>query len=146
MGRHLCCSLIAVVSLLVAGCLWETIDTSYESAEEVIDSGYLEKGWIPRWLPRDATDLQETHNIDSNASGLSFSIPRRESLELPIDCVPVAYENTVSVYIRRRWWPSDQELRESYVFFRCPADATDYTFVGVSKAGRRVLHWRTYAR
>jgi hypothetical protein len=141
--RH---SLIAIACLLASGCFWETTDASYSTAKEVIDSGFLEKGWIPRWLPPDATDLRETHNIDSNVSELSFSIPSRASLELPASCTPATFNDTVPAYIQRRWWPTEQELRDSYIFFRCTADVTDYTFVGVNKSGQRVIHWRTYAR
>jgi hypothetical protein len=146
MTRHLRDSFIVAACLLVSGCFWETTDASYSTAKEVIDNGYLEKGWIPRWLPADATDLRETHNIDSNVSELSFSIPGRESLDLPVSCTPVTFKDTIPAYIQRRWWPAEQDLRDSYTFFKCPADVTDYTFVGVNKNGRRVLHWRTYAR
>ena len=146
MSRHLRYSLIATACLLASGCFWETNDASYSTAREVIDNGFLEKGWIPRWLPPDATDLRETHNIDSNVSELSFSIPGKSSLELPGSCTPVAFKDTVPAYIQRHWWPTEQDLRGSYTFFRCSPDATDYTFVGINKNGQRVLHWRTYAR
>ena len=146
MSKHFRHSLIVATCLLNSGCFWETTDASYSTAREVIESGYLEKGWIPRWLPSDAIDLQETHNIDSNASELSFSIPSRDSLTLPESCTPIDFKDTVPAYIQRRWWPNEKELRESYAFYKCPADATDFTFVGVRADGQRVLHWRTYAR
>jgi hypothetical protein len=134
------------LGLLFAGCSWETMDASWPTAAEAIEDGYVEKGWIPAWMPRQATGIRETHNLDSNASALSFSIPGRDVLRLPSACVPVAHADTVPVYIRRRWWPDEQALREDFTFFRCPADAADYVFVAVDHAGRRVLHWRTYVR
>ena len=146
MSKHFRKSLVVVACLLTTGCFLETADASYSTAKDVIDSGYLEKGWIPRWLPPDATNLQETHNIDSNASELSFSIPSRDSLALPESCTPIEFKDTVPAYIKRRWWPSELELRDSYAFYRCPPDAADYMFVGVRADGQRVLHWRTYAR
>jgi hypothetical protein len=146
MSNHFRHSLIIISCFLTPGCFWETIDDSYSTAKEVIDSGYLEKGWIPRWLPEDATKIQETHNIDSNMSELSFLIPNRDSLELPASCTPTSYKNVVPAYIKRRWWPSEQELRDSYTFFSCPEDFTGYTFVGIRNDGQRVLHWRVYAR
>ena len=124
----------------------DTTDASYTSTAEAIRSGVLGKGWIPEWLPKDATDIREVHNIDSNVSELSMAVPGPKSIRLPADCVPVLYSDTVQAYIRRRWWPSETELQQSYVFFRCSADHTDYRFVAISKAGTRVLHWRTYAR
>lgn len=146
MGKRFRRSLIVAACALVSGCFWETTDASYSTAKEVIDNGHLEKGWIPRWLPSDATNLQETHNIDSNASELSFSIPGRGSLALPESCTPADFKNTVPASIQRHWWPSEQQLRESYDFYECPADATEHMFVAVRADGRRALHWRTYAR
>src|SRR5687767_13326859 len=128
MPRLLQIGLTSLVSMAIAGCFWETMDASYATAQEVISSGYLEKGWIPKWLPSSATDIRETHNIDSNVSELSLSVPDRSSVVLPEDCKPVGYADTVQAYIRRRWWPSEQELERSYVFFQCPADAADYAF------------------
>lgn len=138
--------LVMTLCLAVAGCFWENTDTSYDTAKEAISSGVLVKGWIPEWLPQDATDLREVHNIDSNAGELSFVVPNSESVQIPTDCRSVEYTDTVPAYIRRNWWPSEDELRRSYLFFRCPADFTDYKFVAITKAGNRVLHWRTYAR
>ena len=137
--------LVAMCSSLTA-CWFETPDSSYSTAQEVFDSGYLEKGWIPRWLPGDATDIRETHNIDSNIHELSFAIPGRESLALPAACVSIGYKDTRPAQIRRRWWPSEQELETGYDFFRCPAGYPGSGFVGVNSSGKRVVHWDPHAR
>jgi hypothetical protein len=135
-----------ILCSLVSGCFWETTDASYGTAAEAMDSGVMGKGWIPEWLPQDATDLREVHNVDSNVSELSFTTPHAKSVRLPADCRPVEHADTVQAYIRRSWWPSEGELQQSYAFFRCSADFTDYRFVAINKAGNRVLYWRTYAR
>lgn len=146
MPKFLKIPLAALLLLVAAGCFLETMDASFATAAEARAAGYVAKGWIPPWLPGDATDVREVHDLDTNVSELSFAIPARDSLELPPECKPVEYSGTVRAYIRRHWWPGETELQQSYVFFRCPADAADYVFVSVSKAGTRVLHWRTYAR
>ncbi len=135
-----------ILCSFVSACFWETTDASYDTAAEAIDSGVMGKGWIPEWLPQDAIDLREVHSVDSNVSELSFSTPHAKLVRLPADCRPVEYSDTVQAYIRRSWWPSEEVLQQSYTFFRCPADFTDYKFVAISKTDNRVLHWRTYAR
>jgi len=146
MSNHFRHWFIVISCFLAPGCFWDTIDDSYATAQEVVDSGSLDRGWIPRWLPEDASQIQETHNLDLNMSELSFLIPERDSLELPAGCAPASYENVVPAYIKRRWWPSEQELHESYAFFRCPSDTANDTFIGIRNDGQRVLHWRVYAR
>lgn len=106
----------------------------------------IEKGWIPSWIPQDATDLREVHNLDSNVSELSFAMPSRSQVHLPSDCRPVAYADTVPARISRDWWPSEDTLERSYVFFQCQADHTGYRFVAIRKSSGHVLHWRTYSR
>lgn len=137
---------ILMLGISVTACSWETLDSSYETAKAAIDAGMVEKGWVPAWVPPDATDLREVHNIDSNASELSFAKPTIRELRLPTDCKQVAHADVVPPWIVRDWWPDDDVLARSYTFFRCQADYTAYRFVAISKAGDRVLHWRTYAR
>ena len=136
----------ATVCLATAGCFWETPDSSFDTASEAIDAGMVNSGWIPGWLPRDAVALREVHNIDTNASELSFEIPNARAIELPNDCKPIAYAQTVQANIQRRWWPSEEALRTQYAFFKCDADAARYVFVGLRNDGKRVVHWRTYDR
>ncbi|MUV15458.1 hypothetical protein [Noviluteimonas gilva] len=136
----------AIACLATAGCFWETPDSSFDTASDAIDAGLVYKGWIPGWLPHDAVELREVHNIDTSASELSFEIPGARSLKLPDDCKPIAYAQTVPAIIQRRWWPSEEALRTEYRFFKCDADAAGYVFVGLRNDGKRVVHWRTYGR
>lgn len=137
---------VPVLCASATACAWETLDASYLTARDAVDAGMVEKGWIPKWLPQDATNLREVHDVDSRVSELSFTVPSASAIHLPAECRPAAYADTVRAWIRRDWWPDDDALERSYVFFRCQADHTEYRFVAISKAGDRVLHWRTYAR
>ncbi|HEY5803052.1 MAG TPA: hypothetical protein VIT90_05095 [Lysobacter sp.] len=138
--------LVPLLCLSVAARAWETLDTSFSTAKEAVDAGMVEKGWIPDWLPQDATGLREVHDVDSNASELSFASPTFSQIHLPSDCRPIAYKDTVPARIGRDWWPAEDVLGRSYTFFRCQADHTEYRFVGISRAEGRALHWRTYTR
>ncbi|MFC3814937.1 hypothetical protein [Lysobacter sp. GCM10012299] len=139
-------AIVSVVCVWLTACALETLDTHFSTAKEAIDAGMVEKGWIPNWIPQDATDLREVHNLDSNVSELSFAMPSGSQVHLSSDCKPVPYVDTVPARIGRDWWPSEDALDGSYVFFRCQADHTEYRFVAISKSGANVLHWRTYSR
>lgn len=137
---------VLMLGISVTACAWETLDSSYGTAKAAVDAGMIEKGWIPAWVPQDATDLREVHNVDSNVSELSFAKPTTRPVRLPTDCRQVAHADVFPPWIGRDWWPDDDVLARSYTFFQCQADHTEYRFVAISKAGDRVLHWRTYAR
>ena len=136
------------LALLLSGCLpSDTLDASYDSMAEAISQDAVAKGWIPEWLPEGATNIREVHNLDTNTSALAFDIPPQTGWRLPEHCRPIESKDTVPSVFNRSWWPSDDSLASSYNFFQCKADASpDFAFVGISKAGDRGLHWRTYAR
>jgi len=139
--------LVAVSCLWLSACAWETLDSSYAKAQDAIDAGMVRKGWIPAWIPAEATDLREVHNLDSNVSELSFAMPRASRIRLSPDCKSIPYSETEPAWIGRAWWPDEDALQRSYVFFECRADVAHHSrFVAISKGGDRVLHWRTYAR
>jgi hypothetical protein len=123
---------VFTLSSLLAGCLDTLPDVSFTTAQEARNAGYVDKDWIPSWLPDNATDIHEAHDVDSNISMLAFSLPDTRTLVLPDTCRPVEFAQTYPAPLRRPWWPDDESLRSSYAFFRCTADATQYRFVGVS--------------
>ena len=148
-GRPLSLVRLGAICLLCfsgAGCLGTTIDASYDDATDAIAAGMVEKGWIPVWIPNSAVNLHEVHDLDTSVSELSFEIPDAAKVRLPVDCEPVKYSDTIEARIRRGWWPDEKELRESFSFLGCNADAADYKFVGIRRDGRRILQWRTYGK
>lgn len=132
--------------IALGGCLLtDNFDASYDSMAGAIAEGAVRKGWIPAWVPRDATDLREVHNLDTSSSALAFDLPEGTRWQLPADCRPINFRDTVPPSPRRRWWPSDATLAKSYAFHECKAEASpDHTFVGLRADGRHGLHWRAY--
>lgn len=52
----------------------EVASSTYESYTEAQAAGALGKGkWLPLWLPITATEIWETHDIDTNESWLHFT-------------------------------------------------------------------------
>ena len=137
---------LVAVSMLLSGCLDTLLDVHFATAKEARDAGYVDGGWIPTWFPDDATDIDESHDVDTNISMLAFSLPDPGALVLPDTCRPVEHTQTFPPPLERAWWPDEASLRTSYVFFRCPAEHTTYRFVGMSVQQARVLHWRTYGK
>ena len=57
--------------------------TSFATYDDLITSGYLEKGWLPPFLPQSSKNIIETHNLDTNIVKAVFDYERsdRQSLE-----------------------------------------------------------------
>lgn len=122
------------------------MDSSYATKQEAVDAEMIAKGWIPAWVPQEAIDLREVHDLDSNVSALAFSKPRSKQLLLPSGCRPVNHSATQPALFNRSWWPSEAALKRTYTFFRCEPEFDKSVFVATSRTGDHVLFWRTYAR
>lgn len=139
--------LLFALCLILASCDLDLVmDSSYATKQEAVDAEMIAKGWIPAWVPEEATDLREVHDLDSNVSALAFSKPRSKQLLLPPGCRPVDHSATQPALFNRSWWPSETALKRSYTFFRCEPEFGKSIFVATSSTGNRVLFWRTYAR
>ena len=132
---------MALLASAMTSCVDTRLDASYRTMADAIADGAVTRGWIPEWLPANATDLDEVHDLDSNESALSFSVPANTKLALPVECEPVQAGETLPTRFDRNWWPTEAELKRSYSFHRCPTG-----FVGLHKSGRRALHWRSIDR
>ena len=73
----------AYVVILFSG---ERPYTIYESYSEIVEDGAIERGWIPLWFPKAATEIHEVHDLDTNVMASSFSLPDGYPLELPSNC------------------------------------------------------------
>jgi len=52
----------------------EVTSASYENYSEVASiPGLFDAGWIPLWLPKSASNIRESHHIDTNESWLIFN-------------------------------------------------------------------------
>lgn len=51
---------------------FENPESSFATYEELKASGLIERGWIPEYLPKSATEIRESHDIDTNSGWASF--------------------------------------------------------------------------
>ncbi|WP_372015496.1 hypothetical protein [Pseudoxanthomonas sp. 10H] len=140
---------LVVAGLGLSACAFERPESSYASLADAGRSGAVEKGWIPAWLPPEAVDIREVHDIDTNESMLAFSYDPRQGWRLSGHCQPVDVARVPSPRFSRRWWPGPDALQASYTFHRCTGDvpySSAVTWVGRHGAEGHGLHWRTRAR
>ncbi|WP_439448413.1 hypothetical protein [Stenotrophomonas sp. ATs4] len=132
------CTLLSACGLVM--------DSSFDTLREALDSDMVNKGWIPDWVPHEATALREVHDLDSNTSALAFTKPPALPLQLPADCRATTFNNSDPVAFNRYWWPGNATLNKSYRVFRCAPESGKSVFVAINSTEDRVLFWRTYAR
>ncbi|MBH1639498.1 hypothetical protein I5U57_08585 [Stenotrophomonas maltophilia] len=137
---------IVVTFCSALGACGLVMDSSFDTLCEALDADMVNKGWIPDWVPHEATDLREVHDLDSNTSALAFTKPPAIPLQLPADCQATTFNDRDPVAFNRHWWPGDATLSASYRVFSCAPESGKSVFVAINRTEDRVLFWRTYAR
>lgn len=71
----------------LGGCMPDLVlETKYENHSEIVSSDAMQKGWIPLWLPAQAREIHEKHDLDTSASALFFTLSSQEWPISGVDC------------------------------------------------------------
>ena len=74
-----------IFSLSLVACSEQPYIT-YETAQEARLEGAIQRGWLPSWLPDDAYEIHENHNLDTNIRAFSFRLPNSSEFFWPEQC------------------------------------------------------------
>ncbi|CAM4359014.1 hypothetical protein NORO109296_26005 [Nocardiopsis rhodophaea] len=69
------------VAALLTSCAAETQEAHYDDLDEARAEGAVDQGWVPEWVPEEARNIQEKHDLDSNAQLLTFTVASRTTPE-----------------------------------------------------------------
>lgn len=138
---------LLATSLLLAACTNDVVETSYVSRAEAESSGAIARGWVPDWIPVNAEDIREVHDIDTNESALVFALPPGTAWHLPSSCRTAEGGEFSKTRFRRSWIPPvDDQAR----YYSCAGKRVDgpplIEAIAIMQGGERVLHWRVFAR
>lgn len=88
--------LLAIVIVLTIGLAisWNKLgssitdwkSTSFANFNEIQQSGFIEKGWFPNWMPASATQIKEKHNLDIGAGYIFFHFSENDLNKLSSVC------------------------------------------------------------
>lgn len=66
---------VVLLSVLVAGACNEQQRATYPTFADAERAKAAERGWIPQYVPRSATEIAEVHDLDVNTQRLRFRAP-----------------------------------------------------------------------
>lgn len=73
--------------------------SSFASFAEMEAAKMIESGWLPEFLPKSATDIEESHNIDTNRVWASFKYQAGDLQSVEGACKKVAENNRGKKYL-----------------------------------------------
>ena len=137
---------LVAIAASTCSCTDDVLDATYGTRKEAEASGAIERGWIPSWIPPQAINLHEAHNLDSSESVLAFSLPSDAAWAPPEFCIPAVAGNFYEPGFTRTWIP---ETQDNYRYFACrevkTSSAPLISALAISTDGKQVLFWRYLA-
>ena len=134
------CSAAVLAAAAVAACAPETLEVNYDTYAIAVKAGALEAGWLPQWLPKNATRIFERHNIDTNARMWVADVPVGSEVSLPQGCSAAVAASLPAPPFQRPWWPDGiphhQSAESGFIYFQCGSE-----FAGVAAAGGKLIGW-----
>jgi hypothetical protein len=64
---------VAITLVLSLGGCSDVMEEHFATWADAERAGAVERGWIPAFVPKSATNIREVHNIDTNAQTLEFN-------------------------------------------------------------------------
>jgi hypothetical protein len=105
------------------GMLLGPAGTPYKTLAAAEAAGAVHQGWIPGWLPKNAFNLRERHDLRTGSSILRFNFPAGQTFQLSSDCTPVPHSQVREPGMQATWWPTGlsalSETSARYTYYAC---------------------------
>lgn len=137
--------LVCVLGLFAAACR-ENVENSYGTYQQAVADGAVRRGWLPEWLPPTATNIREWHNVDTNATYVSFTYGQAKPSDFLAFC-----ERTSGVALpSHRGWPITTAERSVLQYYRCAEkdsfvgarSSVHQTWVAIDPPRTKAYFWR----
>ena len=79
-----------ILSIFLASCYDLRLYEVYSDADEARADGGVERGWLPDWLPDNAINIHDYHDLDTNIRAISFGMRDSRAFVLPDHCIAAA--------------------------------------------------------
>lgn len=103
----------------LVGCSYDRMDAYYEHASAARADGAMTRGFVPGWLPGEAIDIYERHDLDTNDSILRFKLLTGTNPQPPPECMPIPPQMTSPARLGASWWPSWNSIRSNFELYAC---------------------------
>ncbi len=68
----------------------ESSKNEFATFEEMKEAGLIQKGWLPDYFPKSATNIREGHNIDTNRVWATFKYESSDLQSIEAQCKEIA--------------------------------------------------------
>jgi hypothetical protein len=135
--------LILAAAGIVSAFLWylrltegERQTHSFATHSELQASGLIERGWVPPWIPRSATQIEEAHDLDTSRARMRFRVPVEDARTMTAHLAPLSHHEALRRGASRLYLSED-----SISFYLDPSNAAGVNCVAVGWRSGIVHGW-----
>ena len=92
---------------------------TYENLDQAKADGAVARGWFPEWMPGDAINIHDYHDLDTSSQAMSFELAEPNSFRWPNLCNPTI--NASRPNLKTRQFPNSvhklDDIQECGEFF-----------------------------
>ncbi|WP_185822082.1 hypothetical protein [Xanthomonas sp. GW] len=103
--------------IFISGCS-DDAPKFYSSYRDAVDDNAIAKGWIPNFMPKDATSIYERHNIESNQIAVIFRSPSADFL-IEFNKIKGRYDEYSGKEFAARRAPTKYSMSGARYYYRC---------------------------
>ena len=140
-------SIFLILAFLISSCdCIERFDNKYTDYSEATESQSWKGGWLPEILPKDATNIFESHYLDRSSAIVSFEFTEDFKTILEDKCTKTDGYHMKFADMKASWWPNSLTGKafgssHEYYYYEC-ADKGVGNFA-VPFGQRKAYFWRT---
>jgi|GEM_PF-3129657 len=107
--------ILLIISILFLGTSYyflgnyfnDTFSSKFDNYQDAVAT--IERGWIPKHIPKTATDIYEVHNIDTNIGNGIFKLSKEESINFYSTLNPIEKNEMINLKsIKKKWWDQNE--------------------------------------
>ena len=145
--------LALVASVMGAAGCGEHPSSTYATYADAVAAGSVARGWIPVWVPVEAVNIREIHDLDTNEVCIRFELPNaaRVALLEPMHKLPAEGIEVLpaSCSLRPGWWfegliqqqPANDGALYADVFEAAGASTDAALLVAADSRGPSIYIW-----
>ena len=73
--------------------------SEFTNYEEMAASGLIKSGWVPKYIPKSATNIKEQHDLDTNQVNIYFNYVPNQKEDLLMECNKIISNGIGQKYI-----------------------------------------------
>jgi hypothetical protein len=144
--------IIGLLGIIIAACSEQRTEY-FANGAEAQQSTTAKHGWIPKWFPTQAREIQMQYDIDTNYRWFRFKLDKEARKQLIETFQPVSWGEAENLKVRSprsaKWWfdgliqvqPANDAALNAVIYLRNDIENKEKAYLAVSRTNDAIFLW-----